>query len=376
MSVAVMMWWPVVNPVPELERIPTGPLLMMYVFAFGIPSTVVSAFITLSDTVFYPWYEVAPRVTSLSPLEDQRLGGLIMWIPGMLIFWVGISAVYFRWTKDEYSSWGRKGNGVAERATPGTGDTLAGLLAFFLAWPGGVGAQTSPPDSTPPVDWTVETEVGASVFFGATDQTTVATEFGVNRESSRFELESGFSFLYGEATDDEGENFVNKRSWELGGNLDYRGFSWVNPYVFGSVHSSLEKRIRRRNKAGGGAKLTAVDTEVSQLDIAAALAVEQTLSSEEADGEAEWLGRWTGQVKYRRTFSEERAVFEASADYNPKFQQVSNYTVKAESSLAFRLSEVISLKLSVRDNYDSEAKDRGAESNNDGRVLFSVLAAF
>ena len=81
---------------------------MMYIFAFGIPTTVVSAFITLSDSVFYPWYEVAPRVSSLSPLEDQRLGGLIMWIPGMLIFWVGITAVFFRWTKDEYGSWGKE----------------------------------------------------------------------------------------------------------------------------------------------------------------------------------------------------------------------------------------------------------------------------
>ncbi len=105
MAVAVMMWWPVVNPLPELERIPTGPLLMMYVFAVGIPSTLVSAFITLSDHVFYPWYAVAPRVTSLSPLDDQRLGGLIMWIPGMLIFWVAISAVFFRWAKDEFGSW-------------------------------------------------------------------------------------------------------------------------------------------------------------------------------------------------------------------------------------------------------------------------------
>ncbi len=114
MSVAVMMWWPVVNPVEELERIPTGPLLMMYVFAFGIPTTVVSAFITMSDTVFYPWYEMAPRVTSLSALEDQRLGGLIMWIPGMLIFWVGITAVFFRWTKDEYRGWGRNEETPAE----------------------------------------------------------------------------------------------------------------------------------------------------------------------------------------------------------------------------------------------------------------------
>jgi len=108
MAVAVMMWWPVVNPVPELERIPTGPLLMMYVFAFGVPSTILSAFITLSDSVFYPWYAVAPRVSSLSPLDDQRLGGLIMWIPGMLIFWVAITVVFFRWTRDEYRSWGRK----------------------------------------------------------------------------------------------------------------------------------------------------------------------------------------------------------------------------------------------------------------------------
>ena len=56
-------------------------------------------------------------------------------------------------------------------------------------------------------------------------------------------------------------------------------------------------------------------------------------------------------------------------------QQLENYTFQAESSLAFRLSEVVSLKMSVRDNFDSGAKDRGAVSNNDGRVLFSVLAA-
>jgi len=28
-----------------------------------------------------------------------------MWIPGMLLFWVGITAVFFRWTKDEYVGW-------------------------------------------------------------------------------------------------------------------------------------------------------------------------------------------------------------------------------------------------------------------------------
>jgi hypothetical protein len=363
MSVAVMMWWPVVNPVPELERIPTGPLLMMYVFAFGIPSTVVSAFITLSDSVFYPWYAAAPRISSLSPLDDQRLGGLIMWIPGMLIFWVGISAVFFRWTKDEYSSWGKAG-------------TAALLAALLMATPNPAAAQSDPQQGASPPDWTIESEVGASVFFGATDQTTVATELSMNRDSENFELQGDFSFLYGEATDDEGASSVNKRSWKLGGNLDYQGFSWVNPYVFGSALTSLEKKIRRRYKVGGGAKLTLLDSEVSRLDFAAAVLAEQTVSSEETDETPIWLGRWTGALKYRRSFSGEKAVFEAGVDYNPKFQQLNNFTVEAQSSLAFRLSEIVSLKVSVQDNFDKQAKDRGAASNNDGQLLFSVLAAF
>ena len=105
MAVAVMMWWPVMSPVEELQRIPTGPLLMGWIFLFGIPGTVVSALITLSDDVLYTFYAAAPRITALSPLDDQRLGGLIMWIPGMLIFWIAITVVFFRWTSYEYRSW-------------------------------------------------------------------------------------------------------------------------------------------------------------------------------------------------------------------------------------------------------------------------------
>ena len=105
MVVAVMMWWPIMTPVQELQRIPPGPVLMAWIFLFGIPGTIVSAMITLSNDVLYSWYAAAPRITSLSALEDQRLGGLIMWIPGMLVFWVAITAVFFRWTGYEYRSW-------------------------------------------------------------------------------------------------------------------------------------------------------------------------------------------------------------------------------------------------------------------------------
>ena len=114
-SVAVMMWWPIVAPVAELEQVPDGPMLMLYVFGFGIPSTILSVVITMSDKMFYPFYAAAPRITSLSPLQDQELGGLIMWIPGMLIFWVAISAIWFRWTREEYVEWREEARAAAAR---------------------------------------------------------------------------------------------------------------------------------------------------------------------------------------------------------------------------------------------------------------------
>ena len=231
-------------------------------------------------------------------------------------------------------------------------------------------------EAPPPPEWSFESEVGASIFFGASDQTTIATKIGVDRKSSLFEVESDFSYLYGEATDSEGKSFVNKRSWEVASNLDYRGFSRLNPYVFGSARSSLEKKIDLRYKGGAGAKVTALDSETTHLDVALAVLAEKTFEDSEDNGDEETLARWAGEVNLRRSFSEERMVLTFEVDFSPVFDEADNYTVKAESGLAFRVSEILSLKLSVVDNYDSRAEDRGARDNNDGRVLFSVLAAF
>ena len=110
LAAAACLWWPVVNPVPELGRLPDGLPTMGYLFAAGIPATILSAFLTFSDRVWYAWYDRAPRVVGLTPLEDQRLGGLVMWIPGMLLFWIAITAVYLRWTREEYRGW--RGSGA------------------------------------------------------------------------------------------------------------------------------------------------------------------------------------------------------------------------------------------------------------------------
>ena len=98
---ATLMWWPVVDPVPELERIQT-PVRLLYMAALGIPMSIVSAIITFAEHAMYPWYEAAPRVfESLSATDDQQLGGVIMWVPGMLVFWIALTIVFFRWSSRE-----------------------------------------------------------------------------------------------------------------------------------------------------------------------------------------------------------------------------------------------------------------------------------
>jgi len=100
MVTAVIMWWPVVDPLPELSRIPV-PMRLVYLFAQSIPMSIVSALIALSENVLYQFYARAPRVSGLSALQDQQLGGLIMWVPGSLVFWGAISIVYYLWAQEE-----------------------------------------------------------------------------------------------------------------------------------------------------------------------------------------------------------------------------------------------------------------------------------
>jgi putative membrane protein len=97
MAVSVILWWPVLSPSPELPRAPY-PVQMLYLFVVGLPMVVVSIFITMAGSVVYPYYAAAPRVwEALTPQTDQILGGLIMWIPGGLVFLSAISVVFFRW---------------------------------------------------------------------------------------------------------------------------------------------------------------------------------------------------------------------------------------------------------------------------------------
>ena len=70
---------------------------MLYCFLMVIPMSIMSIYIAMADHVLYPAYSIAPRVWDLTPMSDQQIGGLIMWIPGGLLFYVVMTFVFFKW---------------------------------------------------------------------------------------------------------------------------------------------------------------------------------------------------------------------------------------------------------------------------------------
>lgn len=94
MTGGVIMWWPICSNTELLPRLRPLPR-MAYTFLLTIPMKVLGAIITISDVLIYDFYATQPRVFDLNPMVDQRFGGLIMWIPGGLIFWFAIAGVFF-----------------------------------------------------------------------------------------------------------------------------------------------------------------------------------------------------------------------------------------------------------------------------------------
>lgn len=100
MAAAVLLWWPVMSPAPSLPRLSPG-LGMLYLFLVQLPMQLLGALLTFAGRPLYAWYVTAPRTFGFSPLDDQRLGGLLMWVPGNLWIWGAMSVLFFQWARKE-----------------------------------------------------------------------------------------------------------------------------------------------------------------------------------------------------------------------------------------------------------------------------------
>jgi putative membrane protein len=87
---AVLFWWPVIGAAPLRSPL-NYPARMAYTFLAWLPNSILGAGITLSRAALYPSYSAA----------DQEIAGLIMWVPGDVLFAIILMVLFGAFMRNE-----------------------------------------------------------------------------------------------------------------------------------------------------------------------------------------------------------------------------------------------------------------------------------
>ncbi|MEZ2346618.1 cytochrome c oxidase assembly protein [Terriglobus sp. RCC_193] len=69
----------------------------LYTFGTAIHCSALGSLLTFSTVIWYPIYADRTTAWHLTPLQDQQLGGLLMWVPSGIVFIVIGVALFARW---------------------------------------------------------------------------------------------------------------------------------------------------------------------------------------------------------------------------------------------------------------------------------------
>jgi putative membrane protein len=85
---------------------------VIYVFTTAVHTSALGALLTFSPTLWYPVYQQTTAAWGLTPLEDQQLGGLIMWVPAGVVYLVAGLALFALWLREAERNVSRKERGA------------------------------------------------------------------------------------------------------------------------------------------------------------------------------------------------------------------------------------------------------------------------
>jgi len=94
---AVLMWWPVMNPLPGALPNPSYRARLIYLVVLIASHNPFSSVFSFAGGLIYPWYAAAPRVFGLSPLQDQQFAGVVMGVVYMTVMLIAVAATFVRW---------------------------------------------------------------------------------------------------------------------------------------------------------------------------------------------------------------------------------------------------------------------------------------
>jgi putative membrane protein len=98
---ALLFWWPLVNHTRALGY-GSG---IAYVFTTALHTSILGALLTFAPRPWYSSYSATAPVWHLTALQDQQLGGLIMWIPAGTLLLIITLVLLFKWMNESQTRW-------------------------------------------------------------------------------------------------------------------------------------------------------------------------------------------------------------------------------------------------------------------------------
>jgi cytochrome c oxidase assembly factor CtaG len=95
LGTALLFWWTALQPSGR-RRLARG-ADVLYVFTGAFQGMALGALLAFASTPLYPFYVGRARGWGLTPLQDQQLAGVIMWIPSGVIYLVLACVLFVRW---------------------------------------------------------------------------------------------------------------------------------------------------------------------------------------------------------------------------------------------------------------------------------------
>ena len=79
-------WWLVTGAGPHIHKQMGLWGRIAFVLIAVPPNMALGAVLAFVGRAVYPYYEAVPRLWGLTAVTDQQIGGVIMWIPGSMMF--------------------------------------------------------------------------------------------------------------------------------------------------------------------------------------------------------------------------------------------------------------------------------------------------
>lgn len=97
---ALLFWWAVMR---GRQRSLGYGAAVLYLFTTALHNGLLGALITFAHSVIYPACTDTTARWGLSPMEDQQLGGLIMWVPAGLAYVFAALCLFAGWLRESES---------------------------------------------------------------------------------------------------------------------------------------------------------------------------------------------------------------------------------------------------------------------------------